>query len=508
MDTNKMYTKPGNGNNLRNLTLLFGFICSIIPLTTFAQVRDASRLSNLDTNNTRISYTTDYVSFAKYRIPNYEWSHLPQHTGLNYDSTKVPWIKTAPGKTYMASAGLIAVGLFTYKDNGFMNRVSIKEDINRYLPDFENRLDDYTQFVPYVTVYALDAFGVKSKHKFLRKTTTLATAALGTFIVVQGMKYGIAELRPDGSSNNAFPSGHTATAFIGAHMLHKEYGDRSIYYSVGGYTFATVTGIFRQLNDRHWISDVLVGAGIGMAVTELAYFINDKIYKDKGINDIQINKRLPNRLRPSFVGFKIGYADLAKGFNDPETGISANGGFSLSVEGAWFFSKYVGIGGEIGFQSFPVDLKDSFIEEVQVDGYSLLFEPVGNSKTLIGPYVQYGKNLNMYGAKFLLGYSRIAETEILLKPNANNDPSEIDDIEFAQFRPGREFAYTAGVYYRRLIDDHLALGAFVDYNVTTLDATVRYIDDLDANPYTYAEDIISDNFNSIAVGLSLNVMIW
>lgn len=34
-------------------------------------------------------------------------------------------------------------------------------------------------------------------------------------------------LRPDGSAKNYFPSGHTATAFMGAELLRKEYWDVS-----------------------------------------------------------------------------------------------------------------------------------------------------------------------------------------------------------------------------------------------------------------------------------------
>ena len=424
------------------------------------------------------------------------------------DTTKTKWSKTDTGKSLIASGALIALGLYTYKDNGFLNRVSVKEGINRYLPDFENALDDYTQFIPYIAIYALDGLGVKSKHKFKRKTTTLATAIAGNLIVVQGMKYGIAETRPDGSTDNAFPSGHTATAFMGAHMLHKEYGDRSIYYSVGGYLFATITGIFRQLNDRHWISDVLVGAGIGISVTELAYFVNEKIYKDEGINEIEINQKPPNKLRPSFLGVKIAYADLTEGFNAPEIGVTANGGFSLAVEGAWFFSKFAGIGGEVGFQSFPIDIADSFEDVVSADGFDVLFQPVGSSKMLAGPYLQYTRKKSMLGVKFLIGSSRVADTEILLKPLVDNEPSEIDDILFAEISPDTDFAWTTGIYYRWLIDQRLALGVYLDYSATNLDTTLRYIEDLDADPFNYVEEPLKDSFNSISAGISFNVMIW
>jgi membrane-associated phospholipid phosphatase len=39
-----------------------------------------------------------------------------------------------------------------------------------------------------------------------------------------------------------------------------------------GYFFSTTTAAFRVINNRHWISDVLVGAGIGIITTELVYY--------------------------------------------------------------------------------------------------------------------------------------------------------------------------------------------------------------------------------------------
>jgi hypothetical protein len=63
--------------------------------------------------------------------------------------------------------------------------------------------------------------------------------------------------RPDGSSANSFPSGHTATAFAGAEF-RQEYKDVSIWYGISGYVVATGTGFFRMYNDRHWLTDVAV----------------------------------------------------------------------------------------------------------------------------------------------------------------------------------------------------------------------------------------------------------
>ena len=90
--------------------------------------------------------------------------------------------------------------------------------------------------------------------------------------------------RPDGSNRHSFPSGHTATAFMTATMLNKEYGYKSPWVGIGAYSVATATGLMRMANNKHWLSDVLAGAGIGIITTEIGYLLADLIFKEKGIN--------------------------------------------------------------------------------------------------------------------------------------------------------------------------------------------------------------------------------
>lgn len=102
---------------------------------------------------------------------------------------------------------------------------------------------------------------------------------------VNGLKNISGVERPDGTSRNSFPSGHTATAFMGAEFLFQEYKDVSIWYGISGYLVATGTGFFRMYNDRHWLTDVAAGAGIGILSTKIAYwihpFIKRNLFKDK-----------------------------------------------------------------------------------------------------------------------------------------------------------------------------------------------------------------------------------
>ena len=72
-------------------------------------------------------------------------------------------------------------------------------------------------------------------------------------------------------SGRAFPSGHTATAFVAAEFIQQEFKDASPWYGFAGYTVATATGTLRMLKNAHWFSDVVAGAGVGILTTKLTY---------------------------------------------------------------------------------------------------------------------------------------------------------------------------------------------------------------------------------------------
>ena len=70
----------------------------------------------------------------------------------------------------------------------------------------------------------------------------------------------------------SFPSSHTSTAFTAAGLtcVHHAYlplygGDWDLAACVQALTFAGATGMFRIIGDRHYLTDVLVGAAIGLS---------------------------------------------------------------------------------------------------------------------------------------------------------------------------------------------------------------------------------------------------
>jgi membrane-associated phospholipid phosphatase len=151
---------------------------------------------------------------------------------------------------------------------------------NDNFANFRNKTDDLMMFTPGVAVVGLDLLGVKSKHNLGDKVGLLVVGSAFALTTVLVLKGAAKELRPDGSTYDSFPSGHTANAFLGATILAKEYGSKSVWYTIGGYSVATATGVFRILNNRHWAGDVLTGAGIGIISGELAYIVYPWIKKN------------------------------------------------------------------------------------------------------------------------------------------------------------------------------------------------------------------------------------
>ncbi|MES2486403.1 MAG: phosphatase PAP2 family protein [Bacteroidota bacterium] len=151
-------------------------------------------------------------------------------------------------------------------------RDEVKEDIDEKIS-----IDDFTQWAPAAAVFALDGLGIESKNSLRDRSVILLTS----YVIMSSTVFGLKTLthveRPDGTTMNSFPSGHTATAFAGAEFLWQEYKDKSIWIGIGGYAVAAATGVFRVYNNRHWVTDVVAGAGIGILSTKIAYWLNPYI---------------------------------------------------------------------------------------------------------------------------------------------------------------------------------------------------------------------------------------
>lgn len=163
--------------------------------------------------------------------------------------------------------GIVGLESHTVQDlNG-----EIHEEVTEHI-DEKLTIDDFSQYAPYAAVFALDGVGIPAKHSLSDRLIVATTSHLLMTSTVVIVKKTGRVMRPDGSANNSFPSGHTATAFAGAEMVWQEYKDVSPWYGIGAYSIAAGTGFFRMYNDRHWLTDVVAGAGIGILSTKIAYW--------------------------------------------------------------------------------------------------------------------------------------------------------------------------------------------------------------------------------------------
>lgn len=195
---------------------------------------------------------------------------------INFNSKKNIKFNT---KSLIIPSVLIGYGILA-TDNGqleFFN-TELKGEVKEHI-DYKTSIDDFSQYTPLASIFVLDFVGISGKNKLKDKAIIASTAYLIMGVSVASIKKISHIQRPDGSGYNSFPSGHTATSFMGAELLFQEYKDVSYWYGISGYIVAAGTGAFRMINNRHWLSDVVAGAGIGILSTKLSYWLYPRISK-------------------------------------------------------------------------------------------------------------------------------------------------------------------------------------------------------------------------------------
>ena len=170
--------------------------------------------------------------------------------------------------------GILCLTHPEFNELNLSTRAEILEDGPRKI-----HLDNYTQYAPGAITLGLSSLGIKGKHSVKDQAIILATSQAIVAAIVIPLKHTVGELRPDGSNTQSFPSGHTSTAFSTAHFMFKEYKDDHLLLALSGYSFAAFTGIYRTINNKHWVGDVAAGAGVGILSTELAYALYPTINK-------------------------------------------------------------------------------------------------------------------------------------------------------------------------------------------------------------------------------------
>ena len=312
---------------------------------------------------------------------------------------------------------------------------------NDYLPRFEHHADDYLQYLPAAVMLGMKLGGVEGRSSWGRMLVSDAFSVLLMGSVVYSLKQTTHVMRPDGSNEHSFPSGHTATAFMTATMLTKEYGHKSPWIGIGAYSVATATGLMRMANNKHWLSDVLTGAGVGILSTELGYYLTDLIFKEKGIRQFSEDETFNRLDKPSFFSLYVGMNVPLSGYDlDERHEFSTSSGSTAGVEGAWFFNPYVGVGGRFTASNTAIIVNGKEAEANTFDALSLC----------AGGYFSYPLSSRfLLGSKLLGGYIHYPQLQLSDKtiPRRNG------------------ICFGSGVSLTFRATEHYGMKLFADYNL-------------------------------------------
>lgn len=292
---------------------------------------------------------------------------IQQHDSITLQMHRQDYLLPAIGGSLIVAGSLI----------GFDHGGSQPEE--GYTPAFSYKADEVLRFVPAMALVGMKACGVESrteKWSELIVRSAVSTAIMGAS--VEGIKRLSKRIRPDGSNDRSFPSGHTAAAFLTASLFAKEYGHQSAWYSAGAYGVATSTALLRRINDKHWVSDVMTGAGIGILSTELGYALADLFYKPTKKQPAHDKAYGPSETT-SFAALYMEYTlpHALTGIVDGHQVESAYG-YRIGMEAVWFPLRHIGIGGRIGLGSSPIEI-DGVLQE----------RPLDHATFTAGPYFCY-----------------------------------------------------------------------------------------------------------------------
>lgn len=404
----------------------------------------------------------------------------------------------------IAPSFLLASSFFVWGE-----RENLRAVRNRYVPDFSNHLDDYLQYAPALGVAGLNLGGKKGLNSWKRQALNWGGSMLIMGAFVNSIKYTSKVMRPDGTTQNSFPSGHTATAFMNATFLHKEYGHINPWYSIAGYASSSYVGVSRSLNNRHWISDILAGAALGILSTELSYSIIDGIYKNKGdyFSKLDMNQEID---KPSYFSTRLSYSVDLSGKTISSMGIES------ALEGAYYFNKRWGIVGDIVFGNYPFPNQEWTRGDLDLSGTRLTnisqeTESAGFLYLTGGP--QYTKRL---GSLFLLQAKLIAGIMLGINGHVNLHGIITEKktlayenvlLPFIEYHVRPNMVGGGGISLTAMMTSEIGLSLFSDYKYSKPTFIVSPSSKTFGNQLDYIHEKASATLSSLSIGVRFSVFV-
>lgn len=411
----------------------------------------------------------------------------------------------------------IPAGLFIMADIAKSDNDFVRTTRNFNIPRFSYHYDDYLQYSSGVLTYALNLFGVEGRSSFKRLSTSTGISLAIMGACVNTLKFSVNKERPDGSANNSFPSGHTAMAFMTATWLHKEYGvTRSPIYSVLGYTTATSIAMGRVMNNKHWLSDVITGAGIGILSSELGYYLGDLIYKEKGLSKRSLKQALPPLdAHPTFWSITAGHSTRNNSIElNDNTSISVRTGFYIGIDGAYFLSPNFGIGSKLSIRTHFLNPNNpeivinrpyfngtiDYMEAGYLSVYSLM----------AGPYFSYpiSRSISL-GFNLLAGYSGTTSSAIKLAKKKQQPQEETKYITAYKSKTDYHLGFETGLSITTMVARNMGIKFFSSYAVNICRPKYSALSDFrNGEPvYTNYKEA-KDATQNLVIGMGINGYFW
>lgn len=174
-------------------------------------------------------------------------------------------------KQLIVPGTLIITGTLGVYDNAVRRgSVHVSSEVSNMGRNGRFHIDDYMQYVPTLSYFALGSLGVRSKHRFRERLAVGITANLAMVAMIKGGKRAFRQKRPDSDAENSFPSGHSAVVFTGAEMIRAEY---PAGIGIAAYVTASAVGFLRIYNGRHRLNEVVAGTGIGILSARIGYWM-------------------------------------------------------------------------------------------------------------------------------------------------------------------------------------------------------------------------------------------
>lgn len=304
-------------------------------------------------------------------------------------------------------------------------------------------LVDGAQYAPMVLPWAMKAVGQPTRSGWGRMAVSQGLGVVMMAGSVEGLKHAVGETRPDATNDRSFPSGHTAWSFLGATMIERELGWRSPWYTFGGYTFASAMAMQRVVDCRHFPVDVAGGAVIGVVTGHLGYFIGDKIFGDKQLQN-RYNMLSVDDENQTFLSLETGMSFNLGSFKSQGYKISREPSLNVGLRFGMPFGDHWGASVGAIMRSTPIFYESATCERTFV-------APENAVGVELSPY--YRKQLSSrfsFNAEAACGYYRNFSLKSIDRAIETND-------DFVSAR------IAAGTTYR--LNDNMSVGAILGYEI-------------------------------------------